>query len=79
MDVLGEKMGDGHADRSATVLRIVSGVVILRSSRVRPTLLMASERLPCTWTSMRSVRVVCIRFSPVGCTSIQITMTLIYE
>jgi hypothetical protein len=30
------------------------------------------------WTSIRSVRVVLVRFSPTGCTSIQITATLGY-
>jgi hypothetical protein len=32
-----------------------------------------------TWTSMESVRVVLVGFSPAGCTSIQITATLGYE
>jgi hypothetical protein len=32
-----------------------------------------------TWTGMGSVRVVLIRFSPVWCTSIRITVTLRYE
>jgi hypothetical protein len=31
------------------------------------------------WTGMGSIRVVCIGFSPAGCTSTQITMTLEYE
>jgi hypothetical protein len=32
-----------------------------------------------TWTGVRSIRVVLVRFSPTGCTSIRITVTLIYE
>jgi hypothetical protein len=33
----------------------------------------------CTWTGVGSVRVMCIRFFPTECTSIQIVMTLGYE
>jgi hypothetical protein len=51
MVVMGEKLGDGSADQSAGVLGIMSGAFFLRSSRVCPTLLMASKRLPRTWTS----------------------------
>jgi hypothetical protein len=50
MVVLGDKLGGGHVDQSAGVLRIVSGAPFLRSSRVCPTLVMVSERLPRTWT-----------------------------
>jgi hypothetical protein len=32
-----------------------------------------------TWTGVGSVRVVLVRFSPVGCTSIQIAATLRYD
>jgi hypothetical protein len=81
MVVLGEKLGGGPADRPAGVLGIVLGAIFLRSSRVHPTLLMASKRLPHMWTAHKkhtcSVRglaweacVMCIRFFPVGCTSI---------
>jgi hypothetical protein len=52
MAVLGEKLGDGPADHSAG-LGVVSGALFLRSSRVRPTLLVACERLPCTETARR--------------------------
>jgi hypothetical protein len=38
-------------DRSAVVLRIVSGAIFLRSSRVHPTLLGQRERLPCMGTA----------------------------
>jgi hypothetical protein len=41
-------------DQSANVLRIVSRALFLRSSRVHPTLLMASERLPRTWTTHKN-------------------------
>jgi hypothetical protein len=53
MIVLGEKLGGGPADRSAGVLGIVSGAHFLGSNRVRPTLLMASERLPRMGTAHR--------------------------
>jgi hypothetical protein len=46
MILLGEKLGDGHADQSPDVLRIVSGGFFLGSSRVRPTLLGWRVRLP---------------------------------
>jgi hypothetical protein len=45
MVLLGEKLGDGPADRSTGVLGIISGALFLGSSRVRPMLLMATERL----------------------------------
>jgi hypothetical protein len=45
MAVLGEKLGGGPADHSAG-LGVVSGALFLGSSRVRPTLLVACERLP---------------------------------
>jgi hypothetical protein len=51
MVVLREKLGGRPTDRSADVLGIVSGALFLRSSRVHPTLLMASERLPRMWTT----------------------------
>jgi hypothetical protein len=63
MAVVGEKLGDGPADHSPK-LRVVSGGLFLKSSRVHPTLMMACERLPRTWTGARSVRVMCIGFSP---------------
>jgi hypothetical protein len=50
MAVLGEKLGGGPADHSAG-LGVVSGALFLRSSRVRPTLLVACERLPRTGTA----------------------------
>jgi hypothetical protein len=53
MVVLGEKLGGGPTDRSADVLGIVSGALFLGSSRVRLMVLMASERLPHTWTTRR--------------------------
>jgi hypothetical protein len=49
MAVLGEKLGGGPMDHSAG-LGVVSGAFFLGSSMVRPTLLMACERLPHTWT-----------------------------
>jgi hypothetical protein len=53
MVVLGEKLGGGPADWSVGVLGIVLRALLLKSSKVRPTLLMASERLPHTWTAYR--------------------------
>jgi hypothetical protein len=53
MVVLGEKLGGGPADRSAGVLGIVLGAFFLRSNWVRPTLLIASKRLPRTGTVCR--------------------------
>jgi hypothetical protein len=59
MTMLGEKLGGGPTDHSAG-LGVVSGALFLMSSRVRPTLLMACERLTRTWTTrkkrMRGVR-----------------------
>jgi hypothetical protein len=52
MVVLGEKLGGGSADHSVR-LGVVSGAIFLRSSRVRPMLLMAYERLPRTWIARR--------------------------
>jgi hypothetical protein len=49
--MLGEKLGGGHADQSADVLRIVSGAPFLRRSKVCPTLLRQRERLPHTGTA----------------------------
>jgi hypothetical protein len=50
MAVSGEKLGGGPADHSAR-LGFVSGALFLRSSRVRPMLMMACERLPHTCTT----------------------------
>jgi hypothetical protein len=50
MAILGEKLGGGPADHSAG-LRVVSGALFLRSSRVRLILLMACKRLPRTETA----------------------------
>jgi hypothetical protein len=52
MTMLGEKLVDGFVDHSAG-LEVVSGALSLGSSRVRPTLMMACERLPHTWTARR--------------------------
>jgi hypothetical protein len=52
MAMLGEKLGGGPADHS-TGLGVVSGALFLGSSRIRPTLLVACERLPCTKTARR--------------------------
>jgi hypothetical protein len=46
MAILGEKLDGGPMDRLADMLRIVSGALFLRSSRVRPTLLGQREKLP---------------------------------
>jgi hypothetical protein len=54
---------------------------------IRSTLLVQRERLSRTgtayrkrtWTGMESVRVMCTRFFPARCTSIQIIVTLGYE
>jgi hypothetical protein len=51
-NVLGEKLGGEPADHS-TRLGVVSGALFLESSRVRPTLLMACERLPRTEIARR--------------------------
>jgi hypothetical protein len=53
MVVLGEKLGGRPVDQSVGVLGIVSGALFLRSSRVCPTLLMASKRFPHMWTDHR--------------------------
>jgi hypothetical protein len=42
--MLGEKLGGGPTDHSAG-LEVVSGALLLRSTRVYPTLLMACEML----------------------------------
>jgi hypothetical protein len=82
MAVLGEKLGGGPMNHLAE-LGVVSGALFLGSSRVHPTLLVTCERLPCTGTAHRKrtsgVRVVLVGSSPVGCTSIRITVTLGYE
>jgi hypothetical protein len=52
MAMLGDKLGGGPTDHSAG-LGVLSGVLFLGSDRVRPTLLMAYERLPCTGTARR--------------------------
>jgi hypothetical protein len=78
MTVLGEKLGGRPANHSAG-LGVVSGALFLGSSRVCPTLLVACERLPrmgiahrkrTLGTGVGSVRVMLVRFSPTGCTSI---------
>jgi hypothetical protein len=50
---------------------------------IRPTLLMTHERVPRMGTTCRKrtlgVRGMLVGFSPVGCTSIQIAVTLGYE
>jgi hypothetical protein len=53
MVVLGEKLGGEPVDWSSGVLGIVSGALFLGSSRVRPTLLIASKWLSRTWTAHR--------------------------
>jgi hypothetical protein len=58
MVVLGEKLGGGPVDQSTNVLEIVPGALFLGTSRVRPTLLTANERLPRTWTATKTVRVI---------------------
>jgi hypothetical protein len=50
MTVLGEKLGGRPADHSAG-LWVVSVALFLKSSRVRPTLLMVGERLSHIWTA----------------------------
>jgi hypothetical protein len=52
MVILGEKLGGRPMDQSARVLGIMSGALFLRSNRVRPTLVMVSERL----SHMRTAR-----------------------
>jgi hypothetical protein len=52
MVMLGEKLDGGPVDHSAR-LGVVTGALFLRSSRIRPTLLMAYEWLPCTGTTCR--------------------------
>jgi hypothetical protein len=91
MNVLGEKLGGGPVDRSADVLRIVSGALFLRSGRVRPTLLGQRERLSRTGTAhrkrmsgirelVRKVYVSCVSGFPLqGVASIRIIVTLGYE
>jgi hypothetical protein len=77
-------------NRSAGVLWIVSGALFLGGSGIRPNLSMLVKcchvwGLPeevytgRMWTGMRSVCVMLIRFSSTWCTSIRITVTLIYE
>jgi hypothetical protein len=52
MAVLGEKLGGGPTDHSIG-LGVVSGALFVRSSRDRPTLLVACERLPRIGTTHR--------------------------
>jgi hypothetical protein len=52
MAVLGEKLG-GRPMNHSVGLGVVSGALFLGSSRVRPTVLVACERLPCTGTARR--------------------------
>jgi hypothetical protein len=87
---LGRETGYGPTDRSASVLWIMSGALFLGSSDSvqlcrwlvegchvwdRP----HEAYVGRTWTGVRSVRVVLVGFSPVGCTSIRIVATLGYE
>jgi hypothetical protein len=53
MVVMGDKLGGGPADQLASVLRIVSRVLFLKSSRFHPTLLGQRERLPRTRNARR--------------------------
>jgi hypothetical protein len=55
MVLLGEKLDGGPVDRSAGMLGIVSGSLFLGSSRVHPTLLMVSKRLPRTGLLSHSI------------------------
>jgi hypothetical protein len=52
MAVLGEKLGGRPAGHLAE-LGVMSRALFLGSSRVHPTLLMAAEMLPRTWTARR--------------------------
>jgi hypothetical protein len=52
MAVMGEKLGGVPTDHSVG-LGVVSGALFLGSSRVRPTLLMACEKLPRMGTAHR--------------------------
>jgi hypothetical protein len=52
MIILGEKLGGGPVDHSAG-LGVMSGALFLESSKIRPMLLMAGERLPRTWIARR--------------------------
>jgi hypothetical protein len=52
MAMLGKKLGGGPMDHSVG-LGVVSGALFLGNSMVRPTLLVACERLPCTGTARR--------------------------
>jgi hypothetical protein len=52
MAVLGEKLSGGPMNHSVG-LGVVLGALFLGSSRVRPTVLVAYERLPCTGTAGR--------------------------
>jgi hypothetical protein len=45
MDVRGEKLGGGPANRPVDVLGIMTGALFLSSSRVRSTLLVQHEKL----------------------------------
>jgi hypothetical protein len=89
MIILGEKLGGGPVDHSAG-LGVMSGALFLESSKIRPMLLMASERgnvrgllagnvcgAYVDWHEKRTCRV--YHVFPAGCTSIRITVTLRYE
>jgi hypothetical protein len=52
MAVSREKLGGRPVDHSAG-LGVLSGALFLRSSRVCPTLMMACDRFPRTWTACR--------------------------
>jgi hypothetical protein len=82
---LGRETGYGPMDRSAGVLGVVLGAVTLSNS-VGGSWKVAMYRdhpqeayIGRTWTGVGSVRVVLVRFSPTGCTSIRIAATLRYE
>jgi hypothetical protein len=45
MDIRGEKLGGGPANRPVDMLGIMTGALFLRSSRVRPTMLVQHEKL----------------------------------
>jgi hypothetical protein len=52
MAVFGEKLGGGPVGHLVG-LGVMSGALFLRSSRIRPMLMMACERLPHTWSAGR--------------------------
>jgi hypothetical protein len=86
----GKEAGYRPADQSVSVLWIMSGALLLRSVDLFksiddcvkgfhiPGLPTGSVR-QLMWTSVGSVHVVLVGFSPTGCTSIRIVATLGYE